>query len=136
MPSFTINVYYTFVLFHILMFNCVFCNICNGNGQLWSWAYGSWIYNYLCKQWLSPLTLWVWMSLNRVYSIQHYVNKFTSDLRQVGIFLHQYNWTPRYSWNIVGIKPHNPHPFMEWEKTVYVVELFSILLSLWTITYV
>jgi hypothetical protein len=43
----------------------LFCNICNGNGQLWSWAYGSWIYNYVCKQWLSPLTLWVWMSLNR-----------------------------------------------------------------------
>jgi cytochrome b561 len=51
-------------LIHIMLY-CVFCNICNGNGQLWSWAYGSWIYNYLCKQWLSPLTLWVWMSLNR-----------------------------------------------------------------------
>jgi len=21
----------------------------------WSWSYGSWIYNYLCKQCLSPL---------------------------------------------------------------------------------
>jgi len=26
---------------------------------LWSWSYGSWIYNYLCNQLLSPLTLWV-----------------------------------------------------------------------------
>ena len=26
-----------------------------------------------------------------VYSIQHYVIKFVSDLRQVGDFLHQYN---------------------------------------------
>jgi hypothetical protein len=25
----------------------------------WSWSYGSWIYNYLCNQSLSPLTLWV-----------------------------------------------------------------------------
>ena len=25
----------------------------------WSWSYGSWIYNYLCNQCLSPLTLWV-----------------------------------------------------------------------------
>ena len=28
-----------------------------------SWLYGSWIYNYLCNQCLSPLTLWVWISL-------------------------------------------------------------------------
>jgi len=27
-----------------------------------------------------------------VYSIQHYVIKFVNDLRQVGGFLHQYNW--------------------------------------------
>jgi len=25
----------------------------------WSWSYGSWIYNYICNQCLSPLTLWV-----------------------------------------------------------------------------
>ena len=25
----------------------------------WSWSYGSWIYNYLCNQCLSPLKLWV-----------------------------------------------------------------------------
>ena len=30
-------------------------------GPLWSWSYGSWIYNYLCNQCLSPLTLWVWI---------------------------------------------------------------------------
>jgi len=29
-------------------------------GPSWSWLYGSWIYNYLCNQWLSPLNLWVW----------------------------------------------------------------------------
>jgi hypothetical protein len=28
-------------------------------GQSWSWSYGSWIYNYLCNQYLSPLKLWV-----------------------------------------------------------------------------
>ena len=28
-------------------------------GPLWSWSYDSWIYNYLCNQWLSPLMLWV-----------------------------------------------------------------------------
>ena len=26
-------------------------------GSSWSWSYGSWIYIYLCNQWLSPLKL-------------------------------------------------------------------------------
>ena len=46
-----------------------------------TWSYCSWIYNYLCNQCLSPLTLWVRISLR-----QHYVIKFVSDLRQVGGF--------------------------------------------------
>jgi hypothetical protein len=25
----------------------------------WAWSYGSWIYNYMCNQCLSPLKLWV-----------------------------------------------------------------------------
>jgi len=29
------------------------------SGPSWSWSYGSWIYNYLCNQCLSPLKLWV-----------------------------------------------------------------------------
>jgi len=28
-----------------------------------SWSYGSWIYNYLCNQWLSPLMFWVRINL-------------------------------------------------------------------------
>jgi len=32
-------------------------------GSSWSWSYGSWIYNYLCNQCLSPLKLWVWIPL-------------------------------------------------------------------------
>jgi hypothetical protein len=31
-------------------------------GQSWPWSYGSWIYNYLCNQCLSPLMLWVRIS--------------------------------------------------------------------------
>ena len=34
-------------------------------GPLWSWSYGSLIYNYLCNQFLSPLTLWVLIQLGR-----------------------------------------------------------------------
>ena len=29
----------------------------------WSWSYGSWIYNYPCNQCLSPLMLWVRISI-------------------------------------------------------------------------
>ena len=34
-------------------------------GPSWSWSYGSWIYNYLCKQFLSSLMLWVRTQLRR-----------------------------------------------------------------------
>ena len=30
---------------------------------LWSWSYWSWIYSYLCNQYLSPLKLCVWIPL-------------------------------------------------------------------------
>ena len=56
---------------------CMFCNLHSASiwscglekkhmvayhifqGPSWSWSYGSLIYNYLCNQCLSPLTLWV-----------------------------------------------------------------------------
>jgi hypothetical protein len=31
--------------------------------QSWSWSYGSWIYNYQCNDCLSPLRLWVRISI-------------------------------------------------------------------------
>ena len=34
-------------------------------GSSWFWSYGSWIYNYLCNQFLSPLKLWVWIQLRQ-----------------------------------------------------------------------
>jgi hypothetical protein len=49
------------------------------------WSYGSWIYNYLCNQCLSPLMLWVRILSGRC--VQHYVIKFVSDLRLVSGFL-------------------------------------------------
>ena len=51
----------------------------------WSWPYGIWFYSYLCTQFLSPLKLRVFKSSSdEVYSLQHYVIKFVSDLKQVG----------------------------------------------------
>ena len=32
-------------------------------GPSWPWSYGSWIYNYLCNQFLLPLMLWVRISI-------------------------------------------------------------------------
>jgi hypothetical protein len=46
----------------------------------------------LCNRCLSSLKL---------YSIQHYVIKYASDLRQVGGFLRIFRFPPQYSWNIV-----------------------------------
>jgi len=37
--------------FILLLFNFQF------RGPSWSWSYGSWVYNYLCNQCLSPLPL-------------------------------------------------------------------------------
>ena len=34
-------------------------------GPSWPWSYGSWIYNYLCNRCLSPLMLWVRISIRR-----------------------------------------------------------------------
>jgi hypothetical protein len=46
----------------------------------WSWSYGSWIYNYLCNQCISPLVVSLNPAHCEVYSIQHYVMKFVIDL--------------------------------------------------------
>ena len=58
-----------------------------------SWSYVSWMQNYLCNQCLSPLSVWVRISL-MVYSIQHYVIKFVRYLRQVGGFLRVLRFPP------------------------------------------
>ena len=34
----------------------------------WPWSYGSWIYNYKCDQCLSPLMLWVKISIRARYT--------------------------------------------------------------------
>jgi hypothetical protein len=38
---------------------------------------------------------------DEMYSIQHYVIKFVSDLRQVIAFLRVLMFPPRYNWSIV-----------------------------------
>ena len=63
---------------------------------------------------------------SEVYSIQHYVIKFASDLRQVGGYLRvlrfspPINWPPRYIWYIVesGSKYHNLSPIFELSQSM------------------
>ena len=49
-------------------------------GPLWSWSYGGWVYNYLCNQCLSPLTLWVWIPFRRGLFSTTLCDKIVSDL--------------------------------------------------------
>ena len=60
-----------------------------------SWSYGSWIYNYLCNQCLSPLTLWVWIPLRQVVLKTTLCDKVCQWLaRQVGGFLRVLQFPP------------------------------------------
>ena len=47
-------------------------------------------------------TIWLGISINKTNTSSHWT------------FLHQYNWPPRYNWNIVkrGVKHHNHPPFV------------------------
>jgi hypothetical protein len=38
-------------------------NIYHYWGPSWPWSHGSWVYNYLCNQCLSPLMLWIQISI-------------------------------------------------------------------------
>jgi hypothetical protein len=46
------------IFFHLLFILIIFIK-----GASWPWSYGSWIYNYLCNQCLSPLMLRVRISI-------------------------------------------------------------------------
>jgi len=67
-------------------------------------------------------------AFSQVYSIQHYVMKFVSDLREVGGFYRvlrfpprKKNWPPRYNWNIVKsvVKHYNPNPYIFQTYSLY-----------------
>jgi hypothetical protein len=51
--------------------------------QSWSWSYGSLIYDYLCNQCISQLTLWVQI----LHMLGVLDTTYVSDLGQIGGFL-------------------------------------------------
>ena len=68
----------------------------NDRGLSWSWSYGSWIYNYLCNQYLSLLRLWVqtlFMAMCTQYNIMWSSLSVTCD-RSVVFFLHVLRFPP------------------------------------------
>ena len=67
---------------NLFSFLCCLCMM--GSSRLWS--YGSWIYNYICNQCLSPMNL----DQCEVYNII----KFVSELRQVRGFLRALSFPP------------------------------------------
>ena len=69
---------------------CIIQSKCTG--LPWSWSYGTWIFNYLYNQCLSPLMLWVWILLMLGVLDTTICDKFVSDLRQVCGFL----WVLRF----------------------------------------
>jgi len=94
---------------HELNVNCHYCR-----GPSWSWSYGSWIYNYLCNLCPSPLKVRVripFIAICTRYNIMWYNMSVTCDRsvvfsRSLRGIIHQINWPPRCSWNIVenGVK--------------------------------
>jgi hypothetical protein len=69
------------------------------------------IYNYLCNQYLSPLTLWIRFPLTMWYKLSVTCDRSVVFYGYSGFF-HKQNWLPRYNWNIgeSGVKLHNPNP--------------------------
>ena len=66
-------------------------NLISFKGLSWTRLYGSWIYNYLCNQCLSPLMLWVRISIRARCTT---LCEFVSDLQQVGDFLPVLSFPP------------------------------------------
>ena len=94
----------------------------------WSWSFGSWMYSYLFNQCISPQRLWIRIPTTLCGKVLSMVFSGYSG------FLHQLNWPPRYSWNIIGsgIKHHrhNPNLIIKWISyfvTTQILYFFSIL---------
>jgi hypothetical protein len=52
----------------------------------WSWSHGSWIYNYMCNQFLSPLKLWIRIRNQITYIILHLLPR---TLNCINIYIYE-----------------------------------------------
>jgi hypothetical protein len=78
------------------------------------WSYGSWIYNYLCNRCLSPLILWVRLSLRarcRTCICDAVCQWLATGLCFSPVSSTNKTDMPRYNWNIVesGVKHYKTY---------------------------
>ena len=77
--TFNLHTMYSATIVDLIIVACSF----NCWGSSWSSSYGSWIYDYLCNLSNHHYRCEFESRSGEVYSMQHYVIKFVSDLRQV-----------------------------------------------------
>ena len=58
-------------------------------GLSWSWWYGSWIYNYLCNQCLSPLNLCIFITRQKISPIWNRCSLWPWDMKKNLEYLNQ-----------------------------------------------
>jgi hypothetical protein len=80
-------------------------------GPSWSWSYGSWIFNYLCNQCLSPLTLWVRIQLRRGVLDAMLCDKVCLVFSGYSGFLYEERMTGSWLWQTGHI--HGDHKSFE-----------------------
>ena len=82
-------------------------------GPSWPWSYGSWTYNYLCNQYLSPLMLWVRFSIRsmcttvcdkvcRRLATGWWFLRLAPQLKLTAILYLKYCWT----WRLASTNKH------------------------------
>jgi hypothetical protein len=121
-----------------------------------SWSYGSWIYNYLCNQCLSPLTLWVqiqlrrgvldttlwdkvcqWLTVSRLFSPYTPVSSTNKTQRHditdilLKVELNTINLNPNSIWNVTNSLPYHEKMHQLYENnTMHIWYFFPNLLVL------
>jgi hypothetical protein len=77
-------------------------------GPLWSWLYGSWIYNYLYNQFLS---LWILFPLGQgvLDTTLIFICDEVCQLLAYGLWFSPFFSLPWYNWNIVALNTINPN---------------------------
>jgi hypothetical protein len=111
-----LNYYYVFIGCHE-----------NILGPSSSWSYGSWIYNYLCNQCLSPLKLWVRAEKNSNCCILRHLSLFVSQCSLLEMFINVDNLNKPEISKYTYLSVHNGaimlEAFMEVNKYISTVHV-------------
>ena len=85
-----------------LLYNTQFIYMTTSKGQSWSWSYDNSTYDYICNQYISPLTLWGQTTLRRCVLDTTVCDEFCQTCAKSGVFSEYsaFLWPPRYNWTI------------------------------------